>query len=660
MKFTTLNSTSKWLSTLVLLAFFQTGWAAETKEKIVGVSDTEQSQFEKELEDRIARDIFSYLGHNHFILNVNAQLQKMVVSKIEKVAQNEGISAAQSANQNQNFKQEETNTQERMGGNSASSSAQAKDVDIALPGLPTGPSAGSNTSSQQNAGPTGTKTIYEKKITGAPTQSGPQQNTAPVFVEKETVIEEKIKIKQLKVNLVLDNQVTAEQMQFVKTIVLQKAQISVIRGDELSLSKTDFPGANLPENTAEVDPLQQLIDWVYAYWQWLLAALVLLLVWWLMARKSKKEEVVDNSTPPLEIQHSAAELTLRDPEDSAAKAEIEAMKEQVVNIAVSDAAAAERYMTALSSSSDEVEKTKLVVLYNAMGKSLFASLFKKVFSKSDIDQIAAFAREIGANLSQKDAAVYMQDAYKGMMSVYFETQQENDRGQQLRPFSFLKELDDSQIVYLMDGESSRVKAIVLSQLTADRAANVIGALQGDDKNIVLAEMTQIRQVPLSSLHSIASMLAKKARNAPSFENVTVAGLDLIVNILERMDVVSERDMLKSLEKDDPDLYHSIRQIYITFDDLPRLPVLALKNLTRELEREQLALALYDVDEGFQNTLLEALPERPRLMTKSLIANLGTPDSMLVQDAKRLMARKARDMLKANLFDISEMAQPSDA
>lgn len=631
------------LAGVMLLAAANVAVAAEKVEKVVEVSDTEKAQFEKDLEDRLARDIQSYLGNEHFILSVNAQLQKVIISEIET-----RTVAGESGQQGYNYKEEEINTREKIG---SSSEQQASDFDIALPGLPAMP-AGLAGSTSEQASVTGDKKVYEKKVSRQPAEASDEAGSVVQKVER--IIEEKIKIKKQKLTLVLDENISAEQEQFVRSIVVQKAQVDEIRGDEIIVSKTAFPGAEEEVVTSNMTPLEALKAWVEAYWPWLIAALVLLFLLWLMNRGSNKDD--SESVADIDLTTTASDLTLRDPEESAATAEVEAIKEQVVNIAVSDSDVAEEYVTSLSASSDEVEKTKLVVLYNAMGKSLFASLFKNVFTKADLDQISSLAREINENISMKDSAVYMQDAYKDLMKVYFEAQQQKDQGQQLRPFAFLKELDNAQIVYLISDEANKIKALVLSQLPADRAAEVIKALNEDEKNVVVAEMSRIRDVPLASLRSIASMLAKKARTAPSFDNVTVDGIDLIVDILERMDVASERDMLTSLEQDDPDLYHNIRQIYITFDDLPRLPTLALKNLVRDMERDQLALALYDAEEDFQTSLLEALPERPRMMARNMISNLSDIDEAAMQDAKRSMARKAREMLKAGLFDISELAE----
>lgn len=642
MKLSVLNRVPYLLVVFALLFLPSALMAVETKEKTVEVSDTEKAQFEKDLEDRLTRDIQAYLGNNNFILGLNAELKKVVV--YQEVPMNAG--SLQDPNAPQNYREEKLNTIEQIG----NEPNQGSDFDIVLPGLPTSPEAAARLR-EQSQGPTGTKTVFEQKIN--PTQGGNAIN-APTGEPRvdQVVLEEKIKIKNLQINTVLDNQITAEQEQFVRSIIMQKAKLSVIRGDELIITKTDFPGAKKAES--EMTPWEGFMQWLQNNWYWLLAAIVaLLILWFILGRKNKDQEA---ATVPVETPTTAADLVLRDPEEAAASAEIEAIKEQIVSLSVSHPSATEEYITSLSASGDEVEKTKLVVLYNSLGHALFASLYKDVFSKADLDQIASSSRDLAQNLNTKDSAVYMHDLYKGMMNNFLESQRQKEQGHQLRPFSFLKDLDNAQIVYLISDEANKVKAIVLSQLASDRAAAVIRALNDSEKNIVVAEMSRIRDVPLASLRSIASMLAKKARTAPSFDNVTVDGVDLIVDILDRMDSAAERDMLASLGQDDPELYHNIRQIYITFDDLPRLPSLALKNLTREVERETLALALYDVDDAFQETVLQALPERPRLMTKNMIAGLTLPEEAQVQNAKRSVSRKAREMLKGGLFDISELGQ----
>ncbi|MDH5694859.1 MAG: hypothetical protein OEZ47_17315, partial [Gammaproteobacteria bacterium] len=94
-------------------------------------------------------------------------------------------------------------------------------------------------------------------------------------------------------------------------------------------------------------------------------------------------------------------------------------------------------------------------------------------------------------------------------------------------------------------------------------------------------------------------------------------------------------------------------VYISFTDLYRLPKLALRNLVREVSREQLALALFDMPEAYQNAIFDAMLERPRAMLINTMRGLNSPDEKTVEDAKRMVARKARELLKAGAISLTD-------
>lgn len=674
---------------------------AEEVIKRSAVSEVDQAQFEKNLEERLTRDVKSYLGHDFFITRANALLENVqIYERKEKMVPAPNAPAqvppqqpqppAQpvlTPDQNEAVAQMELDTEDGIDTKSVS---EMLGVDAPLPGLPV------------------PETVFEpiqpkieqakprKKVAPPPPpQAQPQPPIqAPPPMEKEvveTLQQTRIDVKKLAVKVMLDEHITPEQEIFIRQLVIEKSGLSFIRGDELQITRSKFPGAVVldpkpepevekkPEPAVEPPPAPEAAKtpeepkakeipveaeepvWLSMLKQYgpLLAGVLIVLAMMVFMRKKKKDDerkqqemltrVVEVPEVTKKFDKLIAEMSRK--EEVISENRLQAIREEVMSMAVTDYPIISGQLADWLASGNDEELARVAVLHHLVGQGAFTSLFRPILSAERLVALAAKAQEIKEQTAQSDLVDLAESVYQQVIQRRYD--ERTKRNQELKPFEFLEELNDEQILYLLNDENLKVKALVYSQLPSDRGAGLLKRAAAADRTKLATEIAKFSQLPVLAFKDVANRLAKKATNVPSFANIDVDGVDLLINMLDHMKIADETTMLNSLQKDNPQLFYQIKKVYVSFSDLIRLPTMALKNLLREVEREQLATALFDMDESFRTAVYSALLERPRAMLQSTLKNMPPPDETAVNDAKRAVARKAREMLKAGAIQLAQ-------
>ncbi len=661
----------------LLIGLIIHGLAAEEIERKTRVSELATTKFAQNLEQRLSRDIRSYLNHEFFIIQVNVQLdnvetykQKEVLTEIKNPAienqqklPEENPRSIKQPTKEEFISQMELDTEDGISENILE---HALGMNAPLPGLPL-PQVVFDESKQkekQTKKPKPRPVDQEQQVTASPPPPPPRYRKEI----EEKLIGSREEIRQLRVKIMLDDHVTPEQETFIRNLVIEKAGLSFFRGDEIKILRSKFPAASildeplevpleesLENNSAEeVIPVPEVQPWWQEYWPYILAAglLIVLLLVFLMMRMSKSKVVEEEPVLESETTKKVEELIdkMHQKEDVVNENRLGAIKEELVSLSVTDKDLVSEQIKELLNSGAEESLDKLSILYRLLGEGLFKGLAVTALTPEKKVAIAAKALDQDESMSFDEQLELAESAYQLLMQRHY--YQQNDMQNEVRPFAFLEKLNDDQILFLLKEEDLKVKALVMSQISSDRGAGLLKRFPDKGRSRIAMEISNFAKLPIAAFRDIANRLAKKSVHVPSFANLEVDGLDLLTDMLDHMGTAEETSLLKSLKRDNPDLYYQIKEIYISFDDIVKIPKMGLKNLIREFEREDLALALYDADEKFKQVILESMLERPRAMLQSAIDGLNSPDPDAIQIAKRLVSRRARVMLKSGAFTMS--------
>ena len=112
---------------------------------------------------------------------------------------------------------------------------------------------------------------------------------------------------------------------------------------------------------------------------------------------------------------------------------------------------------------------KAAILFSVLGEGLALTLVKDL-SKTHIRKVRASMRELN-NVSFEVKKRVMEEFYFSFVSEKF---YDDESDEPKKPFGFLEDINDEQLIALIKPESDSVAAIVLAQVTGERRNKVMG------------------------------------------------------------------------------------------------------------------------------------------------------------------------------------------
>lgn len=615
--------------------FSETGKTFEVPAK---KDEIEEVRFKNDMEARLIRDLQAYLGNNRFIIHVEAELKKTRT-----------VVKEESESESKNIPERPVFTSQPL---PEFFDNRSKEVEQTLPGLPTSdlPIFEDNS-------------IEVNALKGRVQQLENERQQALIYAEKLRVesdkkINEKTlgyrnSIKNLTITLVLDKTLSDEQVEFIRNLISRKARLNELRGDSLKIVRTEFK---------DIKKQQKVLDWWQQYQGWIMLAsfcsmiLLLLLALYLFNKRlteslrenQHRSDNFDNFTVPAAVE--MAPLAKTDDDSGERRRQLNEMRQELVTIGLGQPQLfQQRISEQLSSGSNQ----DIVALYDVMGKTLFRSLCPKIAS-AEFETLIEQAERQSLDNEQKFTSL------SNLRHELLKALGDDDNGN--APFAFLEKLNDSQVLYLIKEEETRIKALVLSQVTANRAASLVQRLEDSEQSAVAYELGEFETIPVSTFKDVADRLAKKSLNVPSFENVSANGLSVLINMLDTMSSGEETRLLKTLKADKPETYYRLRQVYYTYADLMRTPERVIANELRDIDRTVMALSLCNTPTEFKRHILSGLPVKLR---SSVIAELKAQEGQAAQEqidqARNQVVAKMREVLKSGRFSMDELiavANPS--
>jgi flagellar motor switch protein FliG len=146
------------------------------------------------------------------------------------------------------------------------------------------------------------------------------------------------------------------------------------------------------------------------------------------------------------------------------------------------------------------------------------------------------------------------------------------------------------------------------------------------------------------IRRVESILERKLSSVlqPS-EMSRVGGLDPLVNIINRSDRSTERQIVEGLESLDAELAEEVRSRMFMFEDIVTLDDRAVQQVLRQVDTSELALALKGVSESVKAKITGNLSERAAENLLEEADLLGPVRLAQVEEAQQSVIRTIRQL-----------------
>lgn len=181
-----------------------------------------------------------------------------------------------------------------------------------------------------------------------------------------------------------------------------------------------------------------------------------------------------------------------------------------------------------------------------------------------------------------------------------------------QPFEFLQNADPRQIRSLLAAEHPQTVALVLAHLRPERASAVLGGLPADVRADVAHRIALMERASPEMVTLVADNLAKKATALIGPGELTaVGGLQPLVQILNRTDPGTEKEILDGIKARDTELAAEVRSLLFTFEDIVSLDDKAVQLVLRQTDMRTLGIALKGAPPAVAEKARANLSERAR-------------------------------------------------
>ena len=193
---------------------------------------------------------------------------------------------------------------------------------------------------------------------------------------------------------------------------------------------------------------------------------------------------------------------------------------------------------------------------------------------------------------------------------------------QVRPFEFVRKTDPSQVLNFIQDEHPQTIAMILAYLTPAQAAMIMSSLTSEVQADVAKRIATMDRTSPDVVKEVEHVLERKLSSLINQDYTIVGGVDAIVNILNTVDRSTEKHIMETLEIEEPELADEIRKKMFVFEDIMLLDDRAIQRVLRDVDNNDLAVALKGANEDVQNTIFKNLSKRLAAMIKEDMEFMG--------------------------------------
>ena len=205
---------------------------------------------------------------------------------------------------------------------------------------------------------------------------------------------------------------------------------------------------------------------------------------------------------------------------------------------------------------------------------------------------------------------------------------------QVRPFDFIRKTDPSQVLNFIQDEHPQTIAMILSYLSPTQSAMILGALTPEKQADVAKRIAMMDRTSPDVIKEVERVLERKLSSLLNQDYTIVGGVDAIVDILNTVDRGTEKHIMESLEIEQPELADEIRKKMFVFEDILLLDDRAIQRVLRDVDNNDLGIALKGANEEVQNVIFKNLSKRLSAMIKEDMEFMGPVRMKDVEEAQQ--------------------------
>lgn len=193
---------------------------------------------------------------------------------------------------------------------------------------------------------------------------------------------------------------------------------------------------------------------------------------------------------------------------------------------------------------------------------------------------------------------------------------------QKTPFSFLQKAESENLLTFIQDEHPQTIALILCHLAHHKAAEILAGLPLQKQIEVIKRVANMEQTNPEVIKEVERGLESRLSSMLMQSMEKAGGVPTVAEILNLADRSTEKSVMEGLEADDPDLVEQIRRLMFVFEDIKLVDDKGIQMILKEIDNDELALALKTASEELKNKIFKNMSERAATLIKEDMQFMG--------------------------------------
>ena len=177
------------------------------------------------------------------------------------------------------------------------------------------------------------------------------------------------------------------------------------------------------------------------------------------------------------------------------------------------------------------------------------------------------------------------------------------------PFSFLQKAESENLLTFIQDEHPQTIALILAHLPSQKASEILVGLPSQKQVEVVKRIANMEQTNPEVIKEVERGLEYRLSDIVSQTFEKAGGVDTVAEILNLADRSTEKGIMEGLEAEDPDLVEQIRRLMFVFEDILLVNDKGIQSVLKEVDNEELSLALKTASEDLKQKIFKNMSER---------------------------------------------------
>jgi len=207
----------------------------------------------------------------------------------------------------------------------------------------------------------------------------------------------------------------------------------------------------------------------------------------------------------------------------------------------------------------------------------------------------------------------------------------------------LKWLDARLIADVIRNEHPQIIATILIHLDSEQAAEVVSFFSTDKRAEVLLRMCTIDTVKPEAISELGFVLEKQLSGQKMGKSASVGGIKSVADVINFLEGSLEEDLLNKINEWDQELCDKIKDKMFVFENLVEMDNRSVQTLLRDVQNEQLMLALKGTTEPVKDKIFANMSKRAADLLRDDLDMQGPVKVSEVEKAQRDILAIARSL-----------------